>query len=406
MYLSGLTHRDRFFDVAARWLADRPEPQDGRILTEIFAFERAITAPVVRRFVADLCRTCHSGDLYMERISCKDQVRAAIVAAAAHPSTRVAELIDWYRQLPEEFFPRTPVRMSLITLGTGKLAAIVRRKRIRRVADKASRRVADQLTGEIAAVARALAGSRPRHHIPGGSEIDGPPEAPAAVGGAAERLVADRIRSGRLTLEPDALRVDDVIGVKIIGSPAELEKVEASLDQLEYTWAFHREVHDGAYVGIHQVVDLELPPNERILANMENIDWSFAAGRGIPQTDLDRRFRNYLETCRRTFRVELILTSFDDLVESEFGVGIHEQRILDQRSLASDYGRIARNASFIIEYMLRLAVSSSVTVNPLPFKIWGRYIRDTVDHELRCLQGEPPVDWLVPEEHLEDLMRL
>ena len=66
MYLSGLTHRDRFFDVAARWLADRPEPGDGRVLTEIFAFERAITAPVVRRFVADLCRTCHSGDLYME----------------------------------------------------------------------------------------------------------------------------------------------------------------------------------------------------------------------------------------------------------------------------------------------------------------------------------------------------
>ena len=34
----------------------------------------------------------------------------------------------------------------------------------------------------------------------------------------------------------------------------------------------------------------------------------------------------YIESCRRTFRVELILTSFEDLVESEFGVGIHEQR--------------------------------------------------------------------------------
>ncbi len=55
LYLSGLTHRDRLFDVAMRWLADRPEPDDGRVLTEIFAFERAITAPTVRRFVADLC---------------------------------------------------------------------------------------------------------------------------------------------------------------------------------------------------------------------------------------------------------------------------------------------------------------------------------------------------------------
>ncbi len=404
MYLSGLTHRDRFFDVATRWLADRPEPEDGRILTEIFAFERAITAPVVRRFVADLCRTCHKGDLYMERISNKDAVRDAIVAAAAHPSTRVAELIDWYRQLPEEFFPHTPVRMSLVTHRTGKLAAIVRRKRIRRVADKVSRKVAEQLTGEIDKVARALAGSRPKRRLSDRSEIDGPPGAPAAVGGAAERLVADRIRSGRLTLEPDSLRVDDVIGVKIIGTPAELERVEASLDGLEYTWAFHRRVHDGAYVGIHQVVDLELPPNEQILANMDGIDWSFAAGRGLSLDGLDRRFRAYIESCHRTFRVELILTSFEDLVESEFGVGIHEQRILDQRSLANDYGRIARNASFIIEYMLRLAVSSAVEVDQLPFKIWGRYIRDTVDHSLRSLNGDPPVDWLVPEEHLEDLI--
>ena len=121
MYLTGLTHRDQLFDVATRWLADRLQPSDGRVVTEIFAFERSITAPVVRRFVADLCRICHLSDLYMERITSKDQVRAAIVAAAAHPSTRVAELIDWYRQLPEEFFPRTPVRMSVVTLHNGRI---------------------------------------------------------------------------------------------------------------------------------------------------------------------------------------------------------------------------------------------------------------------------------------------
>jgi hypothetical protein len=402
MYLSGLTHRDRLFDIATRWLADNVQQDDGRIVTEIFAFERAITAPVVRRFVADVCRTCHREDLYLERISSKDAVRKAIVAAATHPSSRVAELIDWYRQLPEEFFPRTPVRMSLVTLRNGKLVGIVRRKRIRRVADKVSRRVADQLTGEIDAVARALAASRPRRSSDNGL----PPGPPAAVGGAAERLVADRIRSGRLVLDPDRQRVDDVIGVKVIGTPEELERIEARLDGLDNTWAFHREVHNGSYVGIHHVVDLELPANEVILANMQGIDWSFAAGRGLPTEELDRRFQDYIETCRRTFRVELILTTFDDLVESEFGVGIHEQRILDQRDLAADYGRIARNASFIIEYMLRLAVSPTVDVQQLPLKIWGRYIRDTVDHVLRSLNGEPPIDWLVPEEHLEDLMAL
>jgi hypothetical protein len=406
MYLSGLTHRDRLFDVATRWLADRLEPGDGRTLTEIFAFERAITAPMVRRFVADLCRTCHRGDLYMERITSKDEVRAAIVAAASHPSTRVAELIDWYRQLPEEFFPRTPVRMSLVTLRNGRLTAIVRRKRIRRIADKVSRRIAEQLTGEIDAVARALAASRPRHPISGVDREIAPPSTPAAVSGAAERLVADRIRSGRITLDPEKNRVDDVIGVKIIGTPGELERIEAAVDNLGYTFASEREVHAGAYEGVHYLVDLELPPNEAILANMAGIDWSFAAGRGVPVESLDERFKAYIESCRRTFRVELILTTFDDLVESEFGIAIHEKRILDQRELAGDFGRIAHNASSIIEYMLRLATSPTIDIEFIPFKIWGRYIRDTVAHAIAGLDGGEPTDWLVPEEHLEDLMRL
>jgi hypothetical protein len=406
MYLSGLTHRDRLFDVATRWLADRHEPSDGRIVTEIFAFERAITAPTVRRFVADLCHTCHRGDLYMERITSKDEIRAAIVAAASHPSTRVAELIDWYRQLPEEFFPRTPVRMSLVTLRNGKLSAIVRRKRIRRIADKVSRRVAEQLTGEIVAVARDLAASRPRHQIAGVDREIAPPSTPAAVGGAAERLVADRIRSGRITLDPEKNRVDDVIGVKIIGTSSELQAIEASLDNLEYTFASEREVHAGSYEGVHYLVDLELPSNKVIQANMSGIDWSFAGGRGLDMDGIEERFNNYIESCRRTFRVELILTTFDDLVESEFGLSIHEQRILEQRDHADEFGRIARNASMIIEYMLRLATSPTVHIDHIPIKIWGRYIRDTLNYAIAQLGEGEPTEWLVPEEHLEDLMRL
>jgi hypothetical protein len=405
MYLSGLTHRDRLFDIAMRWLADRVELDDGRILTEIFAFERAITAPTVRRFVADLCRVCRREDLYLERTINKDELREAIVAAAAHPTSRVAELIDWYRQLPEEFFPRTPVRMSIVTQRNGRLAAVIRRKRIRRIADKVSRRVAAQLSVEVDAVAEALAASRPRNS----STVitnDRPPSAPAGIRGAAERLVADRIRSGRITLDPDKLRVDDVVGVKVIASRDDLPKIEGALDHLDYAWAHDREVHEGAYNGTHFLVDLELPPDEAVLESMRGIDWSFAARRGLPVEGLEKRFAAYLGRCSRTFRVELILTTFEDLVESEFGTCIHEQRILDQRDLAADFGRLAQNASSIIEYMLRLATSPTVDIDELPFKIWGRYIRDTVAHKIAALGDGEPTEWLVPSEHLESLMQL
>ena len=122
--------------------------------------------------------------------------------------------------------------------------------------------------------------------------------------------------------------------------------------------------------------------------------------------ELDSRFRAYVASCSRTFRLELILTTFEDLVESEFGTCIHEQRILDQRDLASDFGRLAQNASSIIEYMLRLATSPTVDIAELPFKIWGRYIRDTVAHKIAALGDGEPTEWVVPSAHLESLMQL
>jgi len=406
MYLSGLTHRDQLLDLTTRWLADRPHPDDGRAVTEIFAFERAITAPVVRRFVTDLCRVTHPEDLFLKRVPRKDEQREAIVAAAVRPTIRVAELIDWYRQLPEEFFPRTPVRMSLVTLRNGRLAAIVRRKRIRRIADKVSRLVAARLTGEVDAIARRLAASGPGLGAAAISESAGPFGFPPGVRGAAERLVADRIRSGRLEIDPERARVDDVIGVKVIARQDQFGKIEAALDELDYTWSFHRNVHVGPYVGVHYLVDLELPSSESIVARMKGVDWGFADGRGLGIEELPARFRTYVEGARRTFRVELILTTFEDLVESEFGTSIHEQRILDQREQASDFIRIARNASWIIEYMLFLAISPTVRIDELPVKIWGRYIRDTVAQAIAELRGASPTEWLVPGEQSEELMRL
>lgn len=406
MYLSGLVHRDRLFDVSARWLADRVKPEDGRVVTEIFTFERAITAPRVRQLVADLCRAVQPGDLYLERATDKDTVREMIVSAAAHPTPRVAELIDWYRQLPEEFFPRTPVQMSVVTRRNGRIAALVRRKRVRRIADKVSRRVADQLTAEIRRVTRALAASAGGADLPraeSAGRLDG---APAGVISAAERLVADRIRSGRITLDPNRQRVDDVIGVKIIGSPWELAAIEEAVDELDYTWAFHREVHNGAYVGTHYQVDLELEPVEEIMARLRDTDWSFAAGRGLDRSELQAGWEAYVATGSRTFRVELILTTFEDLVESEFGTCIHEQRILEQRDGAVELGRIARNASSIIEYMLSLAVSPTVGVEELPVKLWGRYVRDMVAHSIARLSGRDPAEWLIPAEVDGDLVRL
>jgi hypothetical protein len=213
---------------------------------------------------------------------------------------------------------------------------------------------------------------------------------------SAERIVADRIRTGELSLDPDQVRVDDVIGVKILGTPADLARIESALDDREGTFACESEVHEGSYTGTHYLVDLELPPIETVIAGFEGVDWSFAEGRGLSAFHLEESLIDYLETASTSFRVELILTTLDDLIESEFGRCIHEVRILEQRDRAAYSGRIAQNASSIMEYMLQLAISPKVEVNGLPIKVWGRYLRDTMVDALAKLQDRENVEWLVP----------
>lgn len=404
MYLSGLIHRDRLFDIACRWLADRVEPGDGRTLTEIFVFERAITAPSIRALVADLAHQHHPGPLWLRRVTNKDAVRDAIAAAVTDPSPRSEALIDHYRSQPEEFFPRTPVHMSLINGEHGRLVAMVRRKRIRRIADKVSRHVAEQLASEIDGAARYLAEQRALQvGVPLEQMVSSQAEMKEDFT-AAERLVADRIRIGELTLDPHQQQVDDLIGVKLILEPHQIGAVEETLDRRDGTWTFHRKVHEGPYGGTHYLVDLELPPVDAIVNGLRNVDWSFAAGRGVSVYDLENDVYEFVSSGSRTVRVELILTTMENLVESEFGRSIHEVRILEQRGHASYSGRIAVNASWIIEYMLHLAISPTVAVRELPIKMWGRYLRDTLSNAIAGLSNGEPDEWVVPGEKVEQLL--
>jgi hypothetical protein len=194
---------------------------------------------------------------------------------------------------------------------------------------------------------------------------------------AAERIVSRSFRDGTLRLTRDEMRIDDVIGCKLIGSPEELERIERAIDRHPRARLVEREEHSGEYNATNLLVELDLPPSDMLLARAEGIDWSFARWRGLDPDRLREKFEGYLESGARTLRAEVILTTFDELVESEFGRSMHEERILEQRRSATYTGRIAQNASFLVQYLLTLAISPRLEAEPLPVKMWGRYLPDT-----------------------------
>lgn len=394
MYLSSLTHRERLFELAARWLSDRVEPGDGRFVTEVFIYENLIVAPAVRSFVRDVLRAVHPGPVGLRHLYSKDEVRQAIVDACREPSLREASLFKQLRAHPEEFFPRTPVDMIVASGADGALLGMMRLKRIRRIADKLSRRVADLLSDRIRASATSMAEARAQS---AGVPLDALFTDPAVMVeefAAAERTVAQSFRDGQVVLPPASLRVDDVIGSKFIGSEENLERVEAAIRFHPSASISDRKVHRGDYTDVNLDVDLELPPPELIVERMREQDWSYAANRGLDPRTLAHDFADYVWSGARTIRTEVILTTFADLVESELGRGIHEERILRQRYEAEYTGRIAQNASYIIEYLLKLAISPTVEVSEVPIKMWGRYLSDTLAVAIGRLQGTDTVERL------------
>ncbi|MBN2169922.1 MAG: hypothetical protein JW819_01220 [Candidatus Krumholzibacteriota bacterium] len=379
MYLTGLIQRDRLFELVQRWFADRPEPGDGRFLTEVFIYESLVTRPGLRRFLADICGAVCPGPLRARRVFAKDAVREAIVASCREPDARARELFERWRRRPEDFFPGTPTDIILFQRPDGRLVGMTRIKRIRRIVEKASRRVSDRLAGAIGMTARSLAEKRARELGMPLERLISDAATMDADFAAAEEIISQAFRGAPRHFQPADLRIDDVIGAKFVGRPDTLVRLERAVAAYPGARITERKEHRGAYNDVNLLVDLELPPPGELIDALRGRDWSFAARRGLPPEQLAAEFPAYVESGARTVRCEVILTTWPELVESEFGRSLHEARILRQRHRAGYDGRIANNAAYLISYLMMLAISPETEVRALPFKMWGRYLPDMAE---------------------------
>ncbi|MBM4370402.1 MAG: hypothetical protein FJ098_02025, partial [Deltaproteobacteria bacterium] len=378
MYLTGSIHRDRLFGIAMRWLADRVEPGDGAFVTELFIYDNLITTVPVRRFLDAVQAAIHPGPVCIRRLTDKDALREAIIAGLQAPSDRCRWLLDRYRRHPEEYFPRTPADMVVAGTPEGRLIWTTRIKGIRRIAEKTSRRVAGWLSGAINARAQAFAEARAWEAGLPLALFHSNADMMKEDFFRAERAVSRSFKQGPLAPEPAQMRVDDVIGIKFFAEPEVQARIEEAIRAYPHARVAEREVHEGAYNDVNLLVDISLPPVGAIIDRAQGLDWSYAAGRGLPATVLARDFPDYVESGAGTFRAEVILATPEEEIESEFGRSIHEERTMVQRSAHPHSGRIATNASHIVEFLLMLAISPSVEVENIPVKMWGRYLPDTI----------------------------
>jgi len=215
MHLTSITHRKQLFELATRWFGDAPRPEDGRFLTQVFIYENLITAGMVRALLTGIKDAVHPGPIRLLRLRSKDELRDAIVAACLEPTAREAELFRQYKQRPEEFFPGTPSDVVLGLRTDGSILGMARVKRLRRIAEKGSRRVADKLAGAINDRATAVAMRRAESYgIPLRQLLSSKTEM-AEDFAQAERIVSRTFRDGVVVFQPEALRIDGTLAARL-----------------------------------------------------------------------------------------------------------------------------------------------------------------------------------------------
>jgi len=96
-------------------------------------------------------------------------------------------------------------------------------------------------------------------------------------------------------------------------------------------------------------------------------------------------FREFIVTGERSVHIEIIVSTYQETLESEIGRSMHEDRILEQRMSRQYRGPLAANVEYLMEYLFLFPYSRQREIRELPIRLWNRYLPDYFDEVIKKL---------------------
>jgi len=389
MYISAFVHRDELFDITNRWFSNDLSPRDPLRITKIITYDSFAGWEISLRFAHILMTSLARGSVHRIQLSHKKDLKDFICSACGqlHPSK--ASLVNSYLSNPDFYYVGSPMFGYLYHDSSGKLVGISRFKRVKRIAEKASRYAAMYMYKEVMSLVEEAASER----NPNAKRTD---KTPNHILLRAEQQMMSEIRRNGLKLPKDVMTIKDVLGIKVVDTGFGESALEQTIRKLGGATIIDKERHEGTYNAVHYIVQLGLDMDYVLYRFKNSKDLAGYKQRGLPDTSIEKDFAHFVQSGADAVELDLILTTFDELVESEIGRSMHESRIFSQRQRQGFYGNIPVNIEYIIEFLLAVALSPSVHLDEIPIKLWGRYLPDTLSYRIRKL-------YRMPEHSLIDL---
>jgi hypothetical protein len=385
--INNLLHREALNDIIRRWMYGEARPADADLLTRLVHFNHLYVSRYLELFSGLIFRELHQEDISSRPVQLKGELKDALVAEPPYRNERIDELIRDYRRNPGRFYRETPFHGTLYFLRqSGSYLGSSRIKRVRRLAEKSARRIIDRIFDTIKKQADILADERARLlGIPREKLLTAPEDMTEEFLRAENRILED-LRLKRPLLDAGKkLVINDVAGVKVTLEEPEQQKLVALLSRLPNCKVIEEERHSGRYNATNLIVRY-IPPRKEILARpLGRGLLNIMQARGFSPYEARAAFIEFVDSGEDNVHLEIILSTYQEMLESEIGRCIHEDRIIEQRLRQQYRGPLARNIQFLMEYLFTYPTSHQRELGELPIRLWNRYLPDYFDEILKKL---------------------
>jgi hypothetical protein len=394
--INSYLHRSELKDLIRRSMYGNVRSGDGDLITRLVHFNQLFVSRYLRHFAGRLFQELHGSDLRGERIGLKGEIKDAMVRRPPYSNLRIEGLVRDYKDRPGQFYRETPCHAMLFFKrqeeGEYYLGSL-RIKRIRRLAEKGARRIIDWIFDAIKRHAESLADERAvRLCIPREYLLSSPEEMLGEFLDAEKRFVED-IQQQREIAGATDLVINDVAGVKVVLEDDEQVRIRTALANIEYCRVVEEERHQGLYNALNLVVRIEPPKDELIRSPIPASIRAVLACRGVAPELADRHFADFVLSGEEDVYLEIIVSNYQEILESEIGRCMHEDRIIAQRLRQKYRGHLAKNVEYLMRYLFLFPLSTQLELEDLPVKLWDRYLPEYFDGVIAGLFQIPPGDF-------------
>lgn len=388
--LNSFLHRLTLSDIIGRWMMDQLKPADVRILKELVNYNCHIAPLVLDDVATTILGELARGPVESVAVHTKGHLKDYLVGHPWHRNDRVDEIIGRYQRVPQEFYRETPFDGRIYLQrsdGKERYVGSTRRKRMKRISEKSARRIIDYVFGRIKNEAQTLANER-------ATQLGVPVDRLVTPSGQqeeefiqAEQRIMDQIRTGQIRGQMPPLDINDVLGIKAVCDDDDVKRLLSILESHPRLHIIELEQHSGVYNALNVTLRLQVDKDALRRNAPTGAALDKFRSRGLADSDVAHDYRRFINEGEDHLLLELIVSSYQETLESEIGRAIHEERVMKQRAAQQYRGSLARNIAALMEFMMALRRFPRDDIKDIPIKLWIKYMPDYFESVMKATYG-------------------